>query len=270
MSAISNRCRYHSVMENDPTVPSYRITSVDHALQLLALFKSRSSLRVAEAADELGVARSTAHRLLAMLVYREFVTQDRTTRAYLPGPALIEVGMGALTGLDIRQKARPYLDRLVMETGETASLQILQGAEVRFVDSVESPNAVRVASRAGVTLPAHAASGGKLLLAALSEEVFLRLYPREKLSAVTPATTTSRKVLMKELEVARDQGYSVNHEESQPGLVAVAVPLPDRNGGYLGALTVAGPTARMDDDGIERCVRALRAAAVDLSNSLYG
>jgi DNA-binding IclR family transcriptional regulator len=257
-------------MGNKATLPPYHITSVDHVLQLLLLLKSRPSIRVAEAADELSVARSTAHRLLAMLVYRGFVTQDKATRAYLPGPALIEVGMGALTGLDIRRKARPFLDQLVVETGETASLQILQGSDVRFVDSVESTNAVRVASRAGVTLPAHASSGGKMLLAALSEEALLRLYPHEKLPQVTKETNTSRKVLLAELEKARNQGYSVNHGESEPGLVAVGVPLPDRSGGnLLGALTVAGPTARMDDAGIERCVAALRAAATELSRSIY-
>lgn len=256
-------------MGNKAPLPPYHITSVDHALRLLLLLKSRPSIRVAEAADELEVARSTAHRLLAMLVYRDFVTQDKATRAYLPGPALIEVGMGALTGLDIRRKARPFLDQLVVETGETASLQILQGSDVRFVDSVESPNAVRVASRAGVTLPAHAASGGKMLLAALSPEAVLRLYPDEKLPSVTNATTTSRTVLLEELELARGQGFSVNHGESEPGLVAVGVPLADRTGGNLGALTVAGPTARMDAAGIERSVRALRAASAELGRSLY-
>jgi DNA-binding IclR family transcriptional regulator len=258
-------------MGNKATLPPYHITSVDHALQLLLLLKTRPSIRVAEAADELSVARSTAHRLLAMLVYRGFVAQDKATRAYLPGPALIEVGMGALTGLDIRRKARPFLDQLVMETGETASLQILQGSDVRFVDSVESPNAVRVASRAGVTLPAHASSGGKMLLAALSDDTIMRLYPSEALPSVTNATTTSRSVLMEELEAARGKGYSINHGESEPGLVAVGVPLSDRNGGgNLGALTVAGPTARMDDAGIERALTSLRAAAAELSKSLYG
>lgn len=256
-------------MGNTASLPPYHITSVDHALRLLLLLKSRPSIRVAEAADELQVARSTAHRLLAMLVYRGFVTQDKSTRVYLPGPALIEVGMGALTGLDIRRKARPFLDQLVAETGETASLQILQGSDVRFVDSVESLNAVRVASRAGVTLPAHASSGGKMLLAAMAPEAVFRLYPNEKLPAVTHATTTSRTVLMEELELARTQGYSVNDGESEPGLVAVGVPLPDRNGGNLGALTVAGPTARMDTAGVERAVAALRAACTELSRSLY-
>ncbi|GIG91994.1 IclR family transcriptional regulator [Plantactinospora endophytica] len=256
-------------MKNEPAVPPYHIASVDHALRLLLLLKTKPSIRVAEAADELNVARSTAHRLLAMLVYRGFAAQNPTTRAYHPGPVLIEVGMGALSKLDVRRKARPYLERLVATTGETASLQILEGSHVRFVDSVESANAVRVASRAGVSLPAHASSGGKVLLAGMSLEAVQRLYPHEKLEQVTEATNTERSTLFEELAEARAQGYSVNHGESEPGLVAVGVPLPDRSGAPVASLTIAGPTARMGPEGVNRAVEALREAARELSESLY-
>ncbi|MBE1484476.1 IclR family transcriptional regulator [Plantactinospora solaniradicis] len=256
-------------MKNEPAVPPYHIASVDHALRLLLLLKTKPSIRVAEAADELNVARSTAHRLLAMLVYRGFAAQNATTRAYHPGPVLIEVGMGALSKLDVRRKARPYLERLVATTGETASLQILEGNHVRFVDSVESTNAVRVASRAGVSLPAHASSGGKVLLAGMSLEAVQRLYPTERLEQVTDATNTDRATLFEELAEARAQGYSVNHGESEPGLVAVGVPLPDRTGTPVASLTIAGPTARMGPEGVNRAVEALREAARELGESLY-
>lgn len=249
--------------------PPYRIASVDHALQLLLLLRCKPTVRVAEAADELAVARSTAHRLLGMLVYRDFAVQDKTTRAYLAGPVLIEIGMGALARLDVRRRARPHLERLVAETGETASLQILEGRDVRFVDSVESPNAVRVGSRAGVSLPAHASSGGKALLALLPKETIDRMYPRQRLDPVTNATTTSRAELLAQLADARQTGYSVNHAESEPGLVAVGVALANRNGQPVAALTIAGPASRMTNGGIERCVTALRVAATELTGSLY-
>jgi len=256
-------------MKNEPPVPPYHIASVDHALRLLLLLRTRPSIRVAEAADELNVARSTAHRLLAMLVYRGFAAQNPSTRAYHPGPVLIEVGVGALSKLDVRRKARPYLERLVATTGETASLQILEGNHVRFVDSVESTNAVRVASRAGVSLPAHASSGGKVLLAGLAPETVQRLYPTERLEQMTDATNTDRAALFEELAEARTQGYSVNHGESEPGLVAVGVPLSDRAGTPIASLTIAGPTARMGPDGVNRAVRALREAAKELGELLY-
>ncbi|MBF9127604.1 IclR family transcriptional regulator [Plantactinospora sp. S1510] len=256
-------------MKNEAPVPPYHIASVDHALRLLLLLQTKPSIRVAEAANELKVARSTAHRLLAMLVYRGFAAQNATTRAYHPGPVLIEVGMGALSKLDVRRKARPYLERLVATTGETASLQILEGNHVRFVDSVESTNAVRVASRAGVSLPAHASSGGKVLLAGMSLEAVQRLYPSEPVEQVTDPTRTDPASLFEELAETRAQGYSVNHCEGEPGLVAVGVPLPDRTGTPIASLTVAGPTARMGPDEVDRAVEALREAAQELGESLY-
>ncbi|MEO3748670.1 IclR family transcriptional regulator [Plantactinospora sp. B5E13] len=256
-------------MKNEAALPPYHIASVDHALRLLLLLKTRPSIRVAEAAEELGVARSTAHRLLAMLVFRGFAAQNPTTRAYHPGPVLIEVGMGALSRLDVRRKARPYLELLAATTGETASLQILEGNKVRFLDSVESVNTVRVASRAGVTLPAHACAGGKVLLAGLSPETVSRLYPTERLAPLTGATTTDRATLFEELAEARARGYSVNRGESAPDLVAVGVPLPDRAGTPAAALVVAGPTTRMSPEEVNRAVQALQEAAKELADTLY-
>jgi DNA-binding IclR family transcriptional regulator len=255
-------------MQNSSPPPAYHIASVDHALCLLLLLRTSPTVRVAEAAEFLNVARSTAHRLLTMLVYRGFAAQDPGSRAYRLGPVLIEVGMGALANLDVRRKARPFIERLVEETGETASLQILEGRQVRFIDSIESTNAVRVGSRLGVNLPAHASSGGKVLLAPLSAETLARLYPDEELEALTHSTTTSRRVLFSQLAVAREQQYSVNYEETEAGLVAVGVPVGQPSH-PVAALTVAGPTARMTPERVQRVVEALRRAAAELTARLY-
>src|SRR3954470_24011660 len=124
-------------------------TSVDNALRLLELVGQRQALRVAEAADLLGVARSTAHRLLAALRRRGFVTQDRPNGAYRPGPALYEIGLAAVSRIDIRRVARPVLEEVQEETRETVSLAVLEGATIRFVDCVESVRSVRVGNRTG-------------------------------------------------------------------------------------------------------------------------
>ena len=107
--------------------PAYRLSSVDHALELLLLFRSRPTLRVSEVADSLGVARSTAHRLLVMLVHRGFAVQDPATRAYRPGPRLAEIGLAAVGALDVRARMRPYLTEIAARTGETVSLLVLDG-----------------------------------------------------------------------------------------------------------------------------------------------
>jgi DNA-binding IclR family transcriptional regulator len=86
---------------------------------------------------------------------------------------------------------------------------------------------------------------------------------------VTEATNTDRAALFEELAEARTRGYSVNHGESEPGLVAVGVPLSDRTGTPVAALTIAGPTSRMGPEGVDRAVEALREAARELGESLH-
>src|ERR671916_1484618 len=99
-------------MSNDSRPEGATTTSVDNALWLLQLVGEHQALRVAEAADLLGVARSTAHRLLAALRHRGFVVQDRPNGAYRPGPALHEIGLAAVTRIDVRRIAHPVLEQL--------------------------------------------------------------------------------------------------------------------------------------------------------------
>src|SRR4029079_13414807 len=160
---------------------NYPVESVDRALALLLLLRDRKSMSVSEASRAVGVGPSTAHRLLAALQYRGFVAQDLTTKAYGPGPVLLELGLSVVRGLDIRAQARPLMEALVREVGETAHLAILRGSDILFIESVESDKALRVANRAGMTLPAHATAAGKALLANLSPAELTALYPVDNL-----------------------------------------------------------------------------------------
>ena len=149
--------------------PAYPIASVNNALRLLLLFRSQPRVRLSEASEHLGVAHSTAHRLLAMLAYHGFVRQEQDSRAYITGPALVEIGLAAVSQLDIRRHARPALERLAGTLGETVHLAVLEGGNVRYLDAVESSRALRVASRTGSVLAASCTASGKALLAALPE-----------------------------------------------------------------------------------------------------
>ena len=231
------------------------LTSVDNALWLLQLIGERQALRVAEAADLLGVARSTAHRLLNALRRRDFVMQDRPNGAYRPGPALHAIGLAAISRIDIRRVARPVLEELQEQTKETASLAVLEGTTIRFVDCVESVRSVRVGNRTGVVRPAHASAVGKSILAQLPISEVERRYPDEDIPAGTPAAITDRRTLLRELEEIRAQRYAVNWEESAEGVSAVAVALRDTSGAPVAALGIAAPSSRMGS------VEAVRAFA---------
>jgi DNA-binding IclR family transcriptional regulator len=238
------------------------LSSVDNALHLLQLVGQRHALRVAEAADELGVARSTAHRLLTSLRHRGFVMQDKPNAPYRPGPALNEIGLAAIGRIDIRRVARPVLERLRDETEETSSLALLEGRNIRFVDCVESPKSVRVGTRTGITWPAHCTAVGKAILAALPAADLARRYPADELDIRTAGSLGSREALEADLDRIRTVGYAINVEESEVGIGAVGACVHDLTGAPLTGIAVAMPTSRRPDrDALQAFAPTVTAAA---------
>jgi IclR family transcriptional regulator, acetate operon repressor len=230
--------------------PAYAIDSVDHALQLATLLLHEGPLRVAEAAARLGVARSTAHRLLAMLVYRDFAEQD-DDRRYVAGPVLRGSAVPEPVA-DLRQVALPHLRDLAGRTGESVNLTVVVGDQVRFVASVESPQVLRVGDREGRTLPAHLASGGRVVLARRPEDEVVALYsgPDSPVADV-PA-------LLRDLRRVRRQGFAVNDQVTETGVTAIGhavnCPVPS-------AVSIAMPTVRYRRDRLTEWVRELAATA---------
>lgn len=229
----------------DGSAPKYPIESVDSALRLLKLIAADPSLTVSGAARALNVAPSTAHRLLAMLQHHELVEPGPSGRSYNLGPWLTDLALRSFSRLDIRHLAHPHLEALVDRVGETAHLTVLQGTDSLFVDCVECASTVRATDRTGQRLPAHSSASGKALLARLPEERVLALYPEEALPNLTGSSISSRAELLRELERVRAGGYAVNRGESEPDVHAVAADVHDADGNLRGAITVAGPAARM-------------------------
>jgi DNA-binding IclR family transcriptional regulator len=224
---------------------SDRVSSVDNALRLLQLIGERKVIRVAEAAETLGTARSTAHRLLTALRRHGFVLQDKPNGVYRPGPVLNEIGLAAIGGIDIRRVARPVLEDLRERTQETISLSLLEGRDIRFIDCVESPRAVRVGSRTGVVLPANCTAGGKSLLAAMSAAELDRRYSGHELPARTSTSVADWDGLMDELSEIRRTGYALNLEEGESGICAVGAAMRDLTGAPLAAIAAVIPASRM-------------------------
>lgn len=255
-------------VESDPAraEPTYPIASVGNALRLLLLFRERKAIRLSDASEYLGVANSTAHRLLAMLVHHEFVEQESGQRTYVAGPALVEIGLAAVRGMDLRTSARPILEELAARSGETALLSRLEGDSVVCLDSIESKKALRVATQAQLTLPAHCTASGKALLAVLPTEEFRRLYPaRVRLPGPTVKTIRHRAGLERALEEIRQRGFATSEEESEEGLSSIAAVVRDSRGRVVAALSVSGPVSRIDARRFARHVDEVVEAAQHLT-----
>jgi DNA-binding IclR family transcriptional regulator len=252
----------------DSLAPQYPIESVDKALKLLLLLGEQPEIRLSEATRYLGVASSTAHRLLAMLAYRGFVRQDRVSKAYLPGPALTSVAFAIFGRLDIAGTVAPTLRNLSELLRETVHVGMLDGAAVRFIAAVEGPTAVRVASRLGRIMPAHCTSTGKAMLAQLPQAELHQLLPGENLERVTDRSIGSRAELEAELSRVREQGYAVNREESEDGVASVAVPIPTHAPGLRLALNAAAPQQRLGRAQYSSIAAVLVKAAKEIGDQL--
>lgn len=256
------------VTANGPA-PAYPIESVDNALKILLLLGERSQLRLTEVSEYLGVASSTAHRLLAMLQYRGFVRQESRSKVYRPGTALTGVAFSILQKFDARQTMRPFLEELNRELTETVHLGILDGTLVRFIDAIESPRAVRVASRLGQAMPANCTSTGKALLAQLALEDLHRLYPHEELEGLTSNSIRSRTDLEIELDGVRRRGYATSSEESEEGVSSVSVAFPSGRSPVALAMNVAVPISRMSRTDVRRIGEVLMRTVDEAAKLLH-
>jgi DNA-binding IclR family transcriptional regulator len=219
------------------------LSSVDNALLLLDELQHRGSLRVSDAAKTLGVAASTAHRLLSCLKQRGYVDQDHR-RTYHLGSRLT-TGLGpAASATGLLRVARPHLETLASQVTETFHFGVLEGNSVRMLDGYEpSHGDSPVGLRIGWLLPAHLTAVGQVLLADLPDETLNALYP------IGLPTGRSReqldlRELRRRLILVRRKGWASNEEEAERGVVAIAVPVRDGSGMVVASIGAAGPACR--------------------------
>lgn len=238
--------------------PQYAIESVDNALHLAQLLLLEGPMRVTDAAARLGVSVSTAHRLLAMLFYRDFAEQDEDKR-YRSGAALRSATSPDLPLAALRDCAIPDLRRLVDHVNESANLLVLSGTDARFVHTIECSQPLRVGDRAGKALPAHMTSAGKAMLSVLDDE---------RLDAALIELGEAEQVrLRRSLRVVRKNGFAINNQQTETGLTAIGVPVQCGPGRTAG-ISLAMPAARFKRDHVEEWVRHLHRCARAIEQSL--
>lgn len=238
--------------------PGYAVDSVDRALQLIILLQEREWLRIAEAAKALGVAPSTAHRLMSMLVYRGFALQD-DQRRYCAGPLLRGAASAGPTRTLVAV-ARPHLEALALAVRETVNLVERVGVTARYLFTVEGPQLLRVGNRTGSVLPAHVSSAGKAALATLPESTVAQLYGgRQAQQKGNGLGTTELRALQHELAEARARGFAINLGHTEADLAAVGAPLSPAGRPATLALSISSPLSRAGDIQQPPVIAALHA-----------
>lgn len=243
------------------TQANYTIESLQRGLQVLALFNhEQPTLTLTEIILRTGLNKTTAFRIVSTLETAGYLKRDPETKQYRPALKVLQLGFTALSSLEFRQVARPYLHQLSQEVGETVSLSVLDGMDVVYVDRVRNQQIVGVVLGIGSRIPAHCASMGKVILAHLTDEELNGRLQNLTLTPCTPQSHTTIEDLKADIIRVRQQGYALNDEELELGLRAVAAPIWDDHNQVVAAINITGSTRTISK---ERLVQELAAKVVE-------
>jgi IclR family transcriptional regulator, KDG regulon repressor len=247
----------------------YQVQVLDRALGILdALSRESPELGPAELSEMLDLHKSTVHRLLMVLERHRLIEKKPQNGKYGLGMKLFELGSKAVAQLDLRDRARPYLERLVSETGETAHICVLDGDHMVSITNVESPRTLRTPSTVGSRTPLHCTSVGKTLLAFLPEDESQELIKKCELTGYTDRTLTTPARLKAELKRVRQRGYAMDNEEFEEGLCCIGAPVWNYSGSVVAAISIAGAAFRLTEKRVPAALQAVISAANQLSAEL--
>lgn len=245
-----------------PRQAARRVAAVSRALAVLDALAAGGELGTNELARRTGVNASTVSRLLATLAADGYVAQAPSGR-YRLGVRLVQLGNTVLDRLDLRELAQSSLQALVAATGETATLSVPGEHEAITVDFARSPASVQGVAQVGRPSVAHATATGKVMLA-FGEATL----PPGPLRRYTARTIADPRVLARQIDEVRTQGWAEAVGEREDDLAAVASPVRGSRGELAAILGVQGPAARLDAPARQAVLEPLLEASAALSERL--
>jgi IclR family acetate operon transcriptional repressor len=216
-------------------------------------------------AREVNLPKSVTHRILKELAAVQFLHFEEDSKQYRLGPTAIAVGLAALRSLDLPRMARPHLERLARESGETATLSVRQTWTRVYIDQVLSDHEIRMAVSLGSSHPLHAGASSRAILAALPDAAVDEYLAHQLLDRVTASTITDPAELRRSLEHVRRDGFAISHGERQAGAGSVAAAIRTSDGQVWGCLSVCGPRERFHSDAARAFAPKVVAAASAVS-----
>lgn len=224
------------------------VQSVERTLDILeSLVEFGSEVGLVEISQTVGLPLATVHRLLGTLIRRGYVKQNRQNRKYSLGFRALQMGNDMRQRFSLRLEARPFLQRLVERSGESANLAVLDDGEVVYIDQAQSSRILRMFTQLGNRVSAHSTGSGKALLAFASPDTVLGVLRRYGMTPRTPNTITQPERFAAELGRVRKLGYALDDQEHEEGVRCLAVPVRDASGQVVASLSISGPVTRLDD-----------------------
>ena len=246
------------------------VKSVAKVLDILEhVAAARQPVSVSDLARGTGFNVSTAFRLVQTLVARGYVEQQDGQRSYVLGTRIYQLASVYLNGSDLATMARPHLEALRNEVGETVYLVIFSQGEIVQLCKADGPHVVSASIRSAEREPAYCTATGKVLLSGLSSEAFDAYLGGVKLTPYTAQTITTKAKLEREIDGVREQGFALDLEEYAENLCCLAVPVRDpHNGDIAAAISVACPKLRFKRSNVPVWRQLLEERAALISQPL--
>jgi DNA-binding IclR family transcriptional regulator len=251
------------------TTPGPSVKALDKSLLILEMLANTAGeIDLSTLTRQTQIPKSTLLRLLSTLKNHNFVLQDPKSRRFRLGWALIYLGKAAEKSFDLIHVVHPYLEELAVQTGETASLVLLDGDQAVYVDQVTSSSIIRGNPPVGTPLHLHCTSSGKMLLSAFSEQDFEAFLRRAKLIKKTEKSIVVPAALREEIKRVQRQGYAFDDEETEIGGRCAAAPVFDREGKMVASISVVGPSTRIRQSDLASLAGSVKRAADGASAAL--
>lgn len=242
------------------------IQSLERASAILHLFEQRQEWGITQIAEQMQLSKSTVFGLVSTLEHLGFLSKNPGSDRYCLGLELYR--LGSLVDADIRRLVLPELTMLSELLEETINYVRPDGADVVYLVKKESPHSMRICTKNGQRYPMYATAVGKAILAFLPEAQRQSIVHAAQFHAYTRHTIMQTEQLEQALAQIREQGYALDREELEYGLVCAAVPIFDANALPIAALSCSGPKMRMTEKKIAQCVQQLRLSARKLRELL--
>ncbi len=218
-------------------------------------------VRFAELLEHSDFPKATLYRFLQSLTNQGMLSYEPERQTYTPGLRLVRLAHTAWTQSSLAPIARPFLDALSAETGETVHLAQLDSSQVLYVDKRNAAQPIEMYSQAGKVGPAYCTGVGKAMMAFMDAAALDRAVSQQSYHRFTDKTLSSEAALRADLDLIRSRGYAIDDEEHEPGIICVACPILTSGGRMLGAISVTGSTERMDFKQLEAWVPRVRRVA---------
>jgi DNA-binding IclR family transcriptional regulator len=224
----------------------YNVNVLERTFDILEAFSQEGQEPgMMELVASLHIPKSTVHRLIMVLERHGYLERSPITEKYHLGSKLVQLGMQALSRLDLGSTATPHLQRLVQLTGETSHLGVLRQGRIISLFHAHGTYALRPPSTVGRLSPLHCTSQGKAILAFLAPEEAEEWVSAIDFKAYTPKTITRLSAFRAELERVRESGYALDNEEFEEGLKCIGAPVRNHLGQVVAAISIAMPSFRM-------------------------